>query len=119
MKLTVNQAIIDIDDSEFKVITKKAQVNEAGDILVPATKETLLLVDVIINSLTMTFKEDAELAGSKKLELIDLARRTHKARGTFLELTTDEATLIKKRVEKGYTALVFENVHTMIEKSTN
>ena len=119
MKILVNQPILNIDGSEFKAIKKQARINELGQIIEPAVEETLLLVDVITDALLMTFKDDNELSGKQKIELIELARRTHKARGKTLEITLDEASVIKKRVQKGFTALVYVNVHEMFEKPSS
>lgn len=99
MKILVNTPILDIDGTELK----------DGD-------KTMILADVLLKALLLTVKEDETSGEEQKLKLWNLAQAVQAARGTTLDLTINEAALIKSRVCKLFPgALIIGNVHKIFE----
>lgn len=74
------------------------------------------LIGIVLTALQAPLKGDENLTGTKRCELIALALRIHAANGD-VEISLDEATLIKNRVEKlqGLNHVVFYRLNEFLE----
>lgn len=71
------------------------------------------LATVSVNALMGTFPDETNLPGEKKFERFKIAMKV--VDGGEQELTTEEATEIKKTVGKAYGPLIVGRVFTLIE----
>lgn len=101
MKINVDGNVLTLDENPVRV--------DGGD----GKVIDLTFKKVIVDSLLIMGQKDAEVSGEEKLKRYKLAKTI--SQGGEVEVTTEEASLIKSQVNKVYSPLVYGRVHELIE----
>lgn len=100
MKINPDEVIRDLDGEALKVIDHKTEI-----------ESLLTLRRIIIDSLLLN---ERDLDGEQKLNRFNLAKKIHEA-DSIIEVTVEEAVLIKTLVNKRYSTLVYARVNEVLE----
>ena len=112
MNINFKQALIDYDG----VPVLKTKITEDADGITRRveTDAPILLEDIVISALSASYREDAECKPKDKLERFALSLRIKNAK-EGVEVTIEEAALIKKMVTKGCTVLACGRICKLVE----
>ena len=113
MKVNFNKPLINFDDTPMKQ-NKVVEIGSTGRFDVLELNENLMLNSIIVNALSTRYKEDDNLEQRVALERFELALRIKKAKGE-IEITTEDAVLIKNVALKGCTILAHGRICELIE----
>ena len=87
---------------------------------VPEAKEIdgefVLLSDVIANAVSSTYRDDDKISPDEKLNRFALALETKKAKGP-IEISVEDAGLIKKMAVKGCSVLAYGRICELLESA--
>lgn len=86
-------------------------LNLEGDALENATAKS-----VILEALMVTFEDDRNLTGEQKIKIFLLAQRVQS--GGEVDFTSDDITLMKTRVAKGFNALAVGRVWELLDPAS-
>ncbi len=113
MKVNFNRSLINFDDTPMKQ-NKVVEIGNTGKFDVMELNEELMLNSIIVNALSARYKEDANLKQRVALDRFELALRIKKAKGE-IEITAEDAVLIKDVALKGCTILAHGRICELIE----
>jgi len=91
-----------------------AAIGLTGDALKDETGKDITFKVVALNALLGQYDDERSLSGEEKLKRYRLAGRISKAEGA-IELTIEEAALLKQLVGKAYGSLLYGLVHDFLE----
>lgn len=111
MKLAVNNTI---DGLDGKPMTYEEEKEIAGS----KAKMTITLTfkKVTTDALCTLYQDEKDLSGEEKIKRALLAQKIYSAQD-IVEITVDEAGLIKKLVNRLYGTIPYFRVHEMIENA--
>ena len=110
MKINFNKRLAGFDNKDVEV--KSDDKDEIED--KNKKPEYLLIKDVVVNILSANYKDDIKTKPEEKLTRFELAIKIKNA-DSAVELTVEEATLIKKLAAKGGTILAYGRICELIE----
>lgn len=97
----------------MKVNLNVGAENMDGVVMVDEKGKPVLLNGLCVNALLADYQGEV-LTGAQKLDRYKLAKRLH-VTADEIEITVEEAALIKELVAKSYTPLVVGNVYAALE----
>lgn len=99
MKLKIDEAIKTLDGKPIK-----------------EGKDVITVKDILMQACTANLQTDAQMEGTKKFELYQLAMKVNASKKD-IDLTIEEIATLKDRVGKGFNVLVVGQVWSALEKN--